>query len=99
VFAGGYDHHSTSSDFFAVIDAEPSSPRYATIVATAPIGASGTQPHHMELTMPAGGRWLFANGFMSGRIFLFDLADPFHPRLASTIDSISSFRNPTAFGA
>ena len=56
VLAGADDVHSGGSDFLAVIDADSLSPKYATIVATVPIHAVGTMPHHMELTMPGRGR-------------------------------------------
>ncbi len=96
-FAGADDLKGRGSDFLAVIDADPASPGYGRVVATAPIHALGTMPHHMELTMPPSGRWLFANGFMSGRTFLFDLSDPLAPKLAATIDSVPGFRKPHSF--
>jgi hypothetical protein len=97
VFAGDDDKRAGDSDFLGVIDADPASPGYARVVATAPVRAVGTMPHHTEMAMPPGGRWLFANGFMSGRTFLFDLADPLRPRLAGTVDSIPGFVKPHSF--
>jgi hypothetical protein len=96
-FAGDDDRRAGDSDFLGVIDADPASPTYARVVATAPIGAMGTMPHHTELAMPAEGAWLFANGFMSGRTFLFDLADPLRPRLAATVDSIAGYAEPHSY--
>ena len=96
-FAGDDDKRAGDSDFLAVIDADPASPTYARVVATAPIRAVGTMPHHMELTMPGQGQWLFANGFMSGRTFLFDLANPLRPRVAATVESIPGFVQPHSF--
>jgi hypothetical protein len=96
-FAGDDDRRAGDSDFLGVIDADPASPTYARVVATAPIGAVGTMPHHTELAMPAGGAWLFANGFMSGRTFLFDLADPLRPRLAATLDSVRGYARPHSY--
>jgi hypothetical protein len=49
------------------------------------------------MTLPPAGEWLFANGFMSGRTFLFDLANPLAPRVAATIDSIHGFVKPHSF--
>jgi 56kDa selenium binding protein (SBP56) len=97
VFAGDDDRRAEDTDFLGVIDADPASPTYARVVATAPIKAVGTMPHHTELTMPGGGAWLFANGFMSGRTFLFDLADPLRPRLAATVDSIPGYSKPHSY--
>jgi len=96
-FAGADDRKGGGSDFLAVIDADSLSPTYGLVVASAPIHAVGTMPHHMELTMPGAGQWLFANGFMSGRVFLFDLANPLAPRLAATIDSVPGFAKPHSF--
>ncbi len=96
-WAGTDDLKGGGSDFLAAIDADSASPDYGRVVATAPIHAAGTMPHHTELTMPGAGQWLFANGFMSGRTFLFDLANPLAPRLASSIDSIPGFVKPHSF--
>jgi len=96
-FAGDDDGRAGDSDFLGVIDADPASSTYAHVVATAPIRAVHTMPHHMELTMPGKGHWLFANGFMSGRTFLFDLEQPLTPRVAVTVDSIPGFVKPHSF--
>ncbi|MFL5514858.1 MAG: hypothetical protein ACJ8DJ_01795 [Gemmatimonadales bacterium] len=96
-WAGDDDRRAGDSDFLAVIDADPASPTYARVVATAPVRAVGTMPHHTELTMPGGGAWLFANGFMAGRTFLFDLGDPLRPKLAATVDSVPGFTKPHSF--
>jgi hypothetical protein len=97
VFAGDADHTASESDFLAVIDADSLSPTYAQVLATTPIGAGGTMPHHTELSMPAGGRPLFANSFMTGRTYLFDFANPLSPRIAGTLDSVPGFRMPHSF--
>jgi hypothetical protein len=100
VFAGDADHgdHSAGeSDFLAVIDADTTSPTYAHVLATTPIDAGGTMPHHTELEMPSGGRSLFANSFMTGRTYLFDFTNPLAPRIAGTLDSVPGFRMPHSF--
>jgi hypothetical protein len=96
-WAGTDDVKGGGSDFLAVIDADTASPTYAMVVATAPVHAVGTMPHHTEMVMPPQGEWLFANGFMSGRTFLFDLDHPLAPRLAATIDTIHGFVKPHSF--
>lgn len=97
VFAGDADHAAGESDFLAVIDADTGSATYAQVLATTPIGAGGTMPHHTEMAMPAGGRWLFANSFMTGRTYLFDFADPLQPRIAGMLDSVPGLRMPHSF--
>ncbi len=46
VWAGDADQKD--SDFLAVIDARRSEPTYGQVVATLPVGASATMPHHTE---------------------------------------------------
>ena len=100
VFAGNADHgdHSAGeSDFLVVIDADTASPTYAQVLATTPIGAGGTMPHHTEMAMPAGGRSLFANSFMTGRTYRFEFANPLAPSVAGRVDSVPGFRMPHSY--
>jgi hypothetical protein len=89
LWAGDADRRE--SDFLAVVDADPRSAGYASVVTTLPVGAIGTRPHHTEYAMPAGGI-LWANGFDASRTFAFDLRQPSRPALAS------SFGDPLPFG-
>ena len=97
VFAGDTAHHSEKPDFLAVIDADTASATYARIVATVPTGDGAAMPHHIEFEMPAGGHPLFGNAYMSGRAYLFDLADPLRPRVAGAMDSVPGLRTPHSF--
>jgi hypothetical protein len=56
VWAG--DSAAKASDFLAVIDANPASPRYGAVLASLPTGTIGTHPHHTEAEMPADGNVL-----------------------------------------
>jgi hypothetical protein len=94
VWAG--DSNKQESDFLAVIDVDRRSPTYAEVVATLPVGARATMPHHTEYEMPASGE-LWANGFAAGRTFRFDLHDPIRPRLAGSFDEAGGFRHPHSF--
>ena len=78
LFAWCGDDDKTASDFLAVIDADPASPGYGQVVATAPTGVAGSVPHHTEIEMPVGGL-LMANGFEAGRTWVFDLREPLNP--------------------
>jgi hypothetical protein len=93
-WAGDADKHE--ADFLAVIDVDPGSARYATVVATLPIDAAGTRPHHTEYQMPATGI-LWANGFDAGLTFRFDLRDPTRPRLAGSMTDVGPFRQPHSY--
>ena len=94
VWAG--DSARASSDFLAVIDATPGSPRYGAIVASLPTGDTGTGPHHTEAAMPANGH-LLANGFGAGRSYLFDLSQPTTPRLLTAFGDRAGFSHPHTY--
>lgn len=80
VWAG--DEARKFSDFLTVIDARPSSPSYGRIVRTLPVGITGSMPHHSEYEFPQG-NLLFANGWVAGHTFIFDLSQPLQPRIAA----------------
>lgn len=96
IFAWCGDVEKTSSDFLAVIDADPASPRYAQVLATAPTGVAGSVPHHTEVEMPAGGL-LMANGFEAGRTWIFDLHEPLKPRVVTSFGDLGGYMHPHTF--
>jgi hypothetical protein len=87
---------STKPDFLAVIDARQKSDTYGKLVGTVPVPGRYNRPHHTEHTMPADGR-LFANGFASGRSFIFDMADPAHPKLDGDFTDIAGMMHPHSY--
>ena len=97
VLTGDHSEAPPNADFVTVIDADPTSPTYARIVATAPVGTSRGMPHHAEFEMPPHGQPLFGNAFVAGRTVLIDLADPRKPRIVRTIDSVPGYRQPHSF--
>lgn len=94
VWAG--DSAKTASDFLAVINSDPASPQYGTVVTVRPTGESGANPHHTEAEMPANGH-LLANGFSAGRTYLFDLTVPTSPRLLTAFGDRAGFSHPHTF--
>lgn len=94
VWAGDADRRE--SDFLAVLDVAPGGPRYGRLVATVPVGDRGTMPHHVEHELSAGGM-LFANGFMAGRTYRFDVRDPLVPRLAGALTERAGFTYPHSY--
>lgn len=94
VWAG--DSAGQSSDFLAVIDATPGSTQYGAIVASLPVGAAGTHPHHTEAEMPTGGH-LLANGFHAGTSWLFDLTQPREPRIVTSFGDKAGFSHPHTY--
>ena len=87
---------STAPDFLAVFDVRPDTGRYGSLVGTVPVGSSGNRPHHTEHALAAD-RQLFANGFGSGRSFIFDVRDAARPRLAGEFRDQAGMSHPHSF--
>ncbi len=96
LFVWSGDSDGKDSDFLAVIDASPRSARYGEIVATLPVGARGTFPHHTEYEFPANSL-LFANGWGAGQSFILDLRDPRKPKLAAQFKELKEYAFPHSF--
>jgi 56kDa selenium binding protein (SBP56) len=87
---------STASDYLAVFNIHPDSNRYGSLVTTVPVGTGLNTPHHTEHNLAAD-RQLFANGFGSGKSFIFDLGDEARPRLAIQFADRAGFTHPHSF--
>jgi selenium binding protein SBP56 len=94
VWAGDAAHQA--SDFLAVVDAQPSSPTYGSIVSSLPINSSGIMPHHTEYEFPSS-NVLFANGWVGGRTFLLDLNQPLKPHIAGQFQGRDGYIFPHSF--
>jgi len=94
VWAGDADEED--SDFLAVIDARRAEPTYGQVVATLPVEARATMPHHTDYEYPADDI-LFANGWKAGRTFIIDLQDPLKPKLAGQFTSVEGYSFPHSF--
>jgi hypothetical protein len=94
IWAG--DDSKKSSDFLAVVDANPQSSHYGQAVAAVGVpGPSGT-PHHTEQEMPEDG-YLMANAFESGRTMVFDLRQPLHPSLVTSFGDLNGYMHPHTY--
>ena len=94
VWAG--DDAKQSSDFLAVLDADPASQHYGQPVASAIApGPTGT-PHHTELEMPQDG-FLLANAFESGRTNVFNLRQPLHPAFVTSFGDLDGYMHPHTY--
>jgi selenium-binding protein 1 len=83
------DADQNDPDFLAVIDVDPKSPSYGTIIATAPTGSPANEAHHFGYTVNADR--IFAGGLFSNRLFIYDVAtDPKHPKLLKTIPDLTA---------
>ena len=87
---------STQPDFLAVLDVTEDSARYGRLVTTLPVPGLRNGPHHTEHEMPADGQ-LFANGFGSGKSFIFDLTDGAKPRIAGGFADVEGYMHPHSY--
>lgn len=92
VWAGDADR--LDSDFLAVLDADPSSPRYGDVLHTVPVGSTGNEPYALERELSPEG-FVFAGGLLSGRTFVFDVHDPLSARLVRVDDPAPARRYAT----
>ena len=95
------DADQKDPDFLSVLDADPASPSYGKVVATAPTGSPGNEAHHFGYT--ANADRIFAGGLFSNRLFVYDVAtDPKHPKLLKTVPDLAAstgFSGPHTFYA
>ncbi|HKP27928.1 MAG TPA: hypothetical protein VJU15_00900 [Gemmatimonadales bacterium] len=87
---------STQPDFLAVLDVTEAPLRYGRLVTTVPVPGLKNGPHHTEHQMPADRR-LFANGFASGKTFVFDMSDPAAPRLDGQLGEVGGMVHPHSY--
>jgi selenium-binding protein 1 len=95
------DVDAKDPDFLTVIDADPKSTTYGTIIGTAPTGSVGNEAHHFGYTADADR--IFAGGLFSNRLFIYDVkTDARHPRLMKTIPDLvatTGYSGPHTFYA
>ncbi len=94
VWAG--DRAEADKDFIAVIDADPASPTYGKLLASAATDQTSNNPHHTEYWMPASGK-LFANDHNAGRTMVIDLTDPLHPKQVAAFGNLAGYAMPHSF--
>src|SRR3989442_10316605 len=78
VWAGDADRQS--SDFLAVLDADPTSPSYGKVLRTYPVRSRGNEPQAL-IAAPRADRRVFASGVLTDRTFVFDVRQPLAARL------------------
>jgi len=94
VWTGSSD--STAPDFLAVFDIRADTGRYGALISTVPVGSGNNGPHHTEHELAAD-RQLFANGFRSGKSFIFDLRDEARPRIVGEFADQAGMSHPHSF--
>jgi selenium-binding protein 1 len=79
------DAAGKASDFLSVVDANPKSRSYGTIIATVPTNSAGNEAHHFGYTSKADR--IFGAGMFSNKLFIYDVKrDPRKPVLLRTVD-------------
>jgi len=96
LFAWAGDTAGQGEDFIAVIDADPASPGYGKLVASAASGIASREVHHTEYWMPDGGL-LFANDHSAGKTVVMDLRDPLRPHVHASLGDLGGFSHPHSF--
>lgn len=81
------DADAKDNDFMAVIDVDPESASYATIIYRLDLGSKGNETHHWGYTDDRSRIW--AGGLISSRIWIIDVAsDPRKPKIEKTLENI-----------
>ena len=70
-----------------VIDANPASPGYGTVINAITVDTAGNMPHHTEFELPKSGRF-FLNDYGANRGYLVDFSDAANPRIAARTDAV-----------
>ncbi|HWE35465.1 MAG TPA: selenium-binding protein SBP56-related protein [Isosphaeraceae bacterium] len=81
------DADEKDNDFFAVIDVDPESSKYGTVLRTVDLGSKGNETHHWGYTDDRSRIW--AGGLKSSRIWIIDVGtDPARPRVEKVLDDV-----------
>ena len=96
VWAGTGNDTTKGIDMMTVLDADPSSPHYGTVVAAVTADTGGRMPHHTELVAPAQGP-LFANDYSGDASFLVDFSNPTAPKLTRKLAPVPGGRRLHSF--
>ena len=96
LFAWAGDIRHKGNDFLAVIDADPASESYGSLMTTIETDQPMVRIHHTEYVMPAS-EMLFANDHDVGRTFIFDVRDPLHPKIVTSFTSMAGYMHPHSY--
>ena len=94
LFVWAWDVDHDAGAFLAVLDIDRTSATYGEVLRTLPT-LTGSDAHHTEYEMTTNE--LFANSFDNGQTFVFNLADPAHPRLVTHFADAGPYSHPHSF--
>ncbi|HWF00688.1 MAG TPA: hypothetical protein VG248_12885, partial [Caulobacteraceae bacterium] len=89
------DGERRGRDFLAVFDVRPG-PSFGALVTMLPVGEGAMMAHHTSYEEPPDRR-LYANDWLAGRTYVFDLQDPAQPKLARDFGSVGPYSYPHSF--
>ena len=92
------DADGADADFLAVLDVRPDSPSYAQVLTTVPVPGRENWPHHTEYDISTR-RTLFANGWNTGRTFVFDLSNPAAPVVTHDFGATDGYAYPHSYAS
>lgn len=87
LWAGSGTSKKTGTDIVAVVDADPKSATYGSIINALTVDTAGRMPHHTEFQLSRMGP-LFMNDFAADRSYLIDFTQPTRPRLVGHADAV-----------
>lgn len=83
-------------NFISVINADPDSEGYGTLVTTVPAPGATGHAHHTSLVLPSS-EVLFANDFRGNSSFIFDASNPLSPSLSETFQNKGEYNYAHTF--
>lgn len=96
VWAGTGTTKVKGLDMLAVVDANPASPKYGTVIDVVTVDSGGVMPHHSELELPSKGP-LFVNDYGAGKSFMIDFTNPAQPKYAGQVEAVPHTNLPHSF--
>jgi hypothetical protein len=82
VWAGTGNQTTKGVNSLVVIDVDPKSTKYGTVIEALTVDTAGNAPHHTEFELPESGMF-FANDYGADRTYLIDFSNAAKPRLAA----------------
>src|SRR5688572_8008154 len=72
-----------------VIDVNPASPKYGTVINAITVDTAGRAPHHTEFELPKSGGKFFLNDYGADRSYLVDFSDAANPKIVARTEKVT----------
>ena len=89
VWAGTGNQTTKGINSLVVIDVDPASAKYGTVLNALTVDTAGNVPHHTEFELPKSGMFV-ANDYGADRSYFIDFSNPANPRLAAQTEKVPS---------